>query len=563
MLVDRPKVVIIANNQPLSNDSHIRQRVRTEERWSERQSSRFPDLDLLAIQKEVHKSTLKLVLYLDDHYMDVLDLMNFCRNGLHTPKLTPDNVSQYYSLANSVTLNGIYLYQHLLKQGYDPILIQNYATCNLEDILRQRPLAVCISSNFIFMDDIKEIAGHVKAYDPEIPVIAGGMLVKRLLDPGENLSPQALRFFSSFRGKVDTFVVEAQGEQTLVELLLTLRNGSDQSKVNNLAFYGKASNLAFTPRQEEHLHMDHTAIAWDDIPKGYLRKTLPVTNSRGCFYRCRFCTYHWLFPEVHYKSLEVLKEELRRIQALGFVKHVRFTDDNFTAKRGRFKAVLEMMVREHFDFGWSAYARASALTPELVKLMKASRCEFVDLGLESGSQVILNNMDKRLNREQALHAIKMLTDQGIYSRGSFIIGYPGETKETFLETIEFVNESGLPYYSPYLFSYSKRSLVHQERDRFSLRGIGRVWRHETMDAVEASQLMSQMITRIPRGFTDGWANIEEIYRLLRGEGFPPEKILALFRLKRELQLSTKKLDSVKPLSPEINGLLQDLKALIN
>ncbi|MGD9041830.1 MAG: radical SAM protein [Desulfobacteraceae bacterium] len=563
MMVDRPKVVIVAANQALSNDIQIRRRMRNEETWAERQSHRFPDLDLLSIQKGVHQNMLRLVLHLNGYYMDLFDLMNFSQNGHRLPELTPENVNQYYSLANSVTLNGIYLYQHLLKAGYDPIVIQNYATANLPDILQEKPLAVCISSNFMFMDDIGEVAAHVKACAHEIPVIAGGMLVKRLLDPGESLSPQALRSFSAFHGKVDAFVVEAQGEQSLVELLQAYRCGNGLEGVPNLAFYDKRGEMRFTPRQTETLPMDHTAIAWDEIPKDYLRNTLPVSNSRGCFYRCRFCTYHWLFPKVHYKSLGVLKEELRRIQGLGFVKHVRFTDDNFTAKKERFKDVLEMMIEEDFDFGWSSYARASALSPELVGLMKASGCEFVDLGIESGSQVILDHMDKRLNREQALQAIKMLNDHGIYSRGSFIIGYPGETEETFSDTIEFINESALPYYSPYLFSYSKRSLVHEEAGRFGLRGIGRAWRHDTMDAVEASRLMSQMPIRIPKGFADGLANIEEIYRLLRGKEYAPETIWEIFRLKRELQLSGKKSPLAKPFSLEMIKILQDLKALIN
>jgi radical SAM superfamily enzyme YgiQ (UPF0313 family) len=157
----------------------------------------------------------------------------------------------------------------------------------------------------------------------------------------------------------------------------------------------------------------------------------------------------------------------------------------------------------------------------------------------------------------------MLNDHGIYSRGSFIIGYPGETEKTFSDTIKFINESSLPYYSPYLFSYSKRSLVNEEADRFGLRGIGRAWRHDTMDAVEASHLMSQMLTRVPNGFTDGLANIEEIYRLLRGKGYSPDNIWEIFRLKRELQLSSKGLPSDKPFSPEVIKLLEEVKALTN
>jgi len=308
--------------------------------------------------------------------------------------------------------------------------------------------------------------------------------------------------------------------------------------------------------------MDDTTITWNRVPREYLRKTLPVNTSRGCSYRCRFCTYHWLFPEVHFKSLDVLREELLQLKELEFVKHIRFTDDNFTANRTRLKSVLNMMIEEELDFTWSSFARASALTPDLVKLMKRSGCEFVDMGIESGSQIILDNMNKRLKREQSFDAIRMLNDHGIYGRGSFIIGYPGETQKTFSETIDLINSSGLPYYHPYLFYYSRNTLIHKERDRFGLEGLGLAWRHDTMDAVEASHLMSQMIPQIDEGFTDGQTYIEEIYKLLKGDGYSPQEILELFRLKRELQLTLPGSDSVPPFSQETEQIFKQLEVVI-
>ena len=557
-----PKVIIIAQNQPLDNDAYLRRKLADAEERAERQSARFPDLDLLTIQKGVHRNIRDSLLFLDDRYMDLLDLMNFIKGGRRIPEITPENVTEHYSLANTVTLNGIYLYQYLLEHGYDPIIVQNYAIVNLPDLLGEDPLAVCISSNFIFMNDIREMAGEIKQLAPHVPVIAGGMLVKKVLNAGEGFSKRTLGFMSGFHGNVDAFVVEAKGEQTLVNLLEALKRGRDLSVVPNLAYFDKPGQMVFTPRQEEETQMDQMAISWNEIPREYLRSTIPVNSSRGCFYRCRFCTYHWLFPEVHYKSIDVLQEELKQIDDLGLVKHVRFTDDNFTANKTRIKAVLEMMIRAQFDFTWSSFARASALSPDLVELMKRSGCEFVDLGLESGSQTILDNMDKRLKKEQSFEAIRMLNDYGIISRGSFIIGYPGETADTFSETIEFINESGLPYYHPYLFYYTGNTLVHQEREALGLKGLGLAWRHDTMDSVEASRLMSHMLERLDRSFTDGQAYVEEIYKLLRGEGYSPKKIKELFRLKRGLQLSIKNSRANEPFSQEVNQILASLEALI-
>ncbi|MCP4669246.1 MAG: radical SAM protein, partial [Deltaproteobacteria bacterium] len=419
---------------------------------AERLSARFPGLDVPAIQKGVHRNIKKLVLSLDGRYLDLLDLMNFTKNRGQSPVLSPENVHKHYSLSDNITLNGIYLHQYLSEQGYDPVVVQNYALANLPGLLEERPLAVCISTNFIFWDDVKDMAARIKDLDPQVPVIAGGMLVKRLLDPGENLGHKTSNSLARFFGNVDVFVVEAQGEQTLAKVLGALKQGGDLEGIPNLGLFDKAGNLRFTPRQAEDLPMDRTAIAWDRIPRPYLRKTLAVNTSRGCYYRCRFCTFHWLFPQVQYKSLDVLKQELGLINGLGFVEHVRFTDDNFTARKERLKQVLGMMVREKFDFTWSSYARASALTPELVKLMKDAGCEFVYMGIESGSQKILDNMDKKQTRDQAMAAIRMLNDHGIYCRGSFIVGYPGETRETFLETVDLINKSGLPYYTPYIYS---------------------------------------------------------------------------------------------------------------
>ena len=194
--------------------------------------------------------------------------------------------------------------------------------------------------------------------------------------------------------------------------------------------------------------------------------------------------------------------------------------------------------------------------------MKRSGCEFVDLGLESGSQTILDNMDKRLTCKQSFNAIQMLNDHGIVSRGSFIVGYPGETADTFSETIDFINESGLPYYHPYLFYYTANTLVHQEREALGLKGLGLAWRHNTMDSVEASRLMSQMPERIDKSFTDGQAYVEEIYKLLRGKGYHPEEINTLFRLKRRLQLAIKRSYVKGQSSNEIEGILSDLEVVV-
>lgn len=531
------RVAIIAMDQPLDSDAQLRGKMVNVEKRSERQSSRFPELDLHRIQKEVNRNLLKLPLLFKGKYMGLPDLMNYIRNGRQFPLVTPENASHHYLFANGFSLNGVYLYQYLSNEGYDPRVIQNYSLAHLPDIINEKPLAICISSTFLYLDDIRSMAHEIKALDPSIPVIVGGILVKKIMDDGANLAPQTLKWLSGFADTVDAFVVETHGEQTLVKVLGALARGRDLGKIPNLGLFDEAGKIFFTPRQEEGFQIDTTAIAWDRIPKSYLRNTLSVMTSQGCHYRCRFCTYHRWFPKVLYKSLDTLKDELRRVRDLGFVRHLRFADDNFTANAGRLKTVMEMMIRENFDFTWSAFARASAVTPEVVRLMKASGCAFINMGLESGSPDILKNMDKRLDPGRAMGAVHLLEEQGIATLGGVIVGYPGETRDTFEETMDFIQKSGLTYYHPYLFYYSKSMLVHKERDRFGLKGVGWTWRHDTMDSMEASRLMAGMIPRLDRSFTDGQQKTWETFKLLMGEGYSPAEIYDLHRLKRDLQVA--------------------------
>jgi radical SAM superfamily enzyme YgiQ (UPF0313 family) len=241
------------------------------------------------------------------------------------------------------------------------------------------------------------------------------------------------------------------------------------------------------------------------------------------------------------------------------VKHLRFADDNFTANPRRLRAVLKMMIDERFDITWSAFARANTITPDVVPLMRDSGCKFINMGIESGSRSILRNMDKSLDPDQALQAVRLLKEHGIYSLGGFIIGYPGETRKTFSETIDLINKSGLNYYHPYLFYYSKEMLVHRDREKLQFEGVGWAWRHKTMDSATASRLMTKMIGLLDHAFTDGQQKTWETFKLLLGEGYSPEEIYKLHRLKRDLQVAIEGSESNRTPSPAVETILQEME----
>jgi len=555
------RVIIIATDYPTNYDKYFRNRLDNLMKRAIRHKDRFHSIDLPELQAKVNQNISRLQTKIEGRYAGLLDVMNYVHSDRYMPDITPYNARHYLTHAEMITLNGIYLYHYLLHHGFEPHIIQNFSLADLQAELTPIPLAVCISSNFIYLDEIADMAGEIKTIDRDIPVIAGGLLVKKVLNEGQGVSTQTMEWLRSFHGKLDQFIVEFRGEETLVRSLKTLQSGGDITHVPNVAVYDRDGILNFTRREIEPLDMDASCVDWKEIPDRYLRKTVPVTTSRGCSFRCKFCTCWKLCPQVHYKSIDALKHELIQIQEKGFVKHVRFTDDNFGANRNRLKKVLRMILDQGFTFTWSTYVRAGSLTPETVPMMREAGCEFVNMGIESGSQIILDNMDKRLDREQVIDAIKLLNANGIYGEGGFILGFPGETMKTFEDTLDLVNRSRLPFFQPNLFYFSKEMGIDADQEKFGLTGLALTWKHDTMDSGQASGLMVEMAEKVEHGYHEPQVSVWETFRLLRGQGYTPTSIYKLLGLKRDLRASLKNGDGQPPFSDTVEQILDKFKTL--
>jgi len=540
------RVVIIATDYPTNYDKYFRNRLDNLMKRAIRHKDRFHKIDLPELQARVNQNISRLQTKIEGRYTGLLDVMNYVHFDRHMPEITPYNAHYYLTHAEMITLNGIYLYQYLLHHGFEPYIIQNFSLADLQAELNPIPLAVCISSNFIYLDEIADMAGKIKTVDSDIPVIAGGLLVKQ--DNTERMVRWA-----------QEKMVHLEKEELCGFIF---KSKSPTSGMERIKVYNKDGILNFTRREIEPLDMDGSCVDWKEIPDRYLRKTVPVTTSRGCSFRCKFCTCWKLCPQVHYKSIDALKHELIQIQEKGFVKHVRFTDDNFGANRNRLKKVLRMILDQGFTFTWSTYVRAGSLTPETVPMMREAGCEFVNMGIESGSQIILDNMDKRLDREQVIDAIKLLNANGIYGEGGFILGFPGETMKTFEDTLDLVNRSRLPFFQPNLFYFSKEMGIAADQEKFGLTGLALTWKHDTMDSAQASSLMVEMAEKVEHGYHEPQVSVWETFRLLRGQGYTPKSIYKLLGLKRDLRASLKNGDGQPPFSDTVEQILDKLKTLV-
>lgn len=247
------------------------------------------------------------------------------------------------------------------------------------------------------------------------------------------------------------FVLIGEAEQTLPELVSMISSGGDNyTSVAGVAFM-QQGNVIKTVRRAVMRDLDSLPLpAWDlanmqpyremwKQSSGYFSMNMGTT--RGCPFKCNWCAkpiygnrYNSRSPEKVIEELKILKEEFS-------FDHIWFCDDIFGLKPGWVKQFADLVQQEQLPLRFKIQSRADLLVQEdYVADLARAGCDNVWMGAESGSQRILDAMDKGTTIEQIYTATRLLQQHGI--RPSFFIqfGYPGETRQDIQKTIRMINE---------------------------------------------------------------------------------------------------------------------------
>ncbi|MFH0798397.1 MAG: radical SAM protein [Candidatus Woesearchaeota archaeon] len=292
-----------------------------------------------------------------------------------------------------------------------------------------------------------EIMRIAKEANPNCVTVLGGDHISALPEETMKEFPQ-----------ID-FGVVGEGEITFLELLEQLEKKKDFSSVNGLIFR-KKNNLVMNKQRQMITDLDTLPIPAYDILK--MDKYLPPAHHaafigkgvqlspftiffslRGCPYNCKYCASKVMWEKkVRYRSVEKTMEEIDYLIKNYNIKCLEFNDENFIINKPRMFKLLEELKKRKEQHGlyWNCLTRVDSVDEESLTKMKEAGCYFVRFGVESGNQQILNAMDKGITIEQVKKAFKMINKVGIANSASFIIGYPGETKETFEETLNLAKE---------------------------------------------------------------------------------------------------------------------------
>lgn len=165
------------------------------------------------------------------------------------------------------------------------------------------------------------------------------------------------------------------------------------------------------------------------------REFATVLTDFGCPYHCSFCVMASL--GYRYRSAANVMEELRYLKKLG-MRELFFIDQSFGVRRDKALDLCEAMVKERLGFGWVCYSRVDLIDRELLVAMKRAGCHTIIFGVESASSMILERYQKGYTRQDILATFRMCRLNGIRTVATFILGLPEETRQTALETIDFL-----------------------------------------------------------------------------------------------------------------------------
>jgi len=206
-----------------------------------------------------------------------------------------------------------------------------------------------------------------------------------------------------------------------------------------------------------------------------LEKFCTMQTSRGCPYTCIYCDIPALTDgKWRFRSPEHVLGEMKQLNEMGY-RSIYLTDDHFLLKRDRITRICQNIIDHKLQFKWGCEGRVDSVAVDQLPIMGRANCNFLAFGVESGTQKILDRLDKRQTLPQIEHAVSEAKKHGIErAHGFFLVGSPGETVEDILESFRFCARLKLDTFgfnrlcvyrgTPLWKEYLQRGIIDDERD---------------------------------------------------------------------------------------------------
>jgi len=309
----------------------------------------------------------------------------------------------------------------------------------IKDIKTFKSDVIVVDSNFSSLSNDINVAASLKEHTGASTVLVGpptSQFPEQILQ-NDGIDMTA-RFEYDFTLKEITETIEEGNNLKAVKGISYKENGKIVHNPNReFTTSEDLDNMPFVSRvYNEHLNIKDYFLSQSLYPE------VQIFAGRGCPHKCTFCSWPVTLMGRKYRarSAENIADEFEWVKRnLPEVKEIFIEDDTFTIKKKLVREVCKELKRRKVDITWSCNARAD-LDYETMKAMKEAGCRLLIVGYESGSDEILKNIKKGVTTEQMKKFTEDVKKARLMIHGDFIVGLPGETRETANKTVEFIKE---------------------------------------------------------------------------------------------------------------------------
>ena len=339
-----------------------------------------------------------------------------------------------------------YVTATLKERGY----IYDCIDLHTEEIMRRKPFdfweriqefdlasydVVAFGGVFLKFEDLQYLSSRIRENHSHIFQTVGGNMA--------TMTPDVVLE----RTQVDCICLY-EGEETIIDLIQTLEKGSDWRDVKSIKYRDENGALVSSPSRPklsaEKVPRLPDRESWDfDL----IRKAYPVGSpgrysavvfaSRGCPFTCTFCK-PLTGKEIRTREIESIINEIKYLKERWNVQYVRFFDEVFIGSKFRIRALCEAMIEENLNIFWWCQTQVRLIDEDLLKVMKKAGCIEIAYGVESGSDVMLEDMKKGIDVGVIRDVLKATDRANIRISLNLLAGTPAETVDTLRETRDFL-----------------------------------------------------------------------------------------------------------------------------
>jgi anaerobic magnesium-protoporphyrin IX monomethyl ester cyclase len=286
-------------------------------------------------------------------------------------------------------------------------------------------------------NEVISLFDRIKGIKNDVPVCLGGPYVTTIQD-------------QIFQKTPAEYAVYGEGEITFSELIHALKGNIELKDIRGLMYRNMSGEYIKNGPRELIENLDSLPFPAYDLFKMERYPLHRLVTSRGCPYACSWCNSSSIWSATWRKrsAANVYTEIEFLIENYG-KKTFGFNDNSFNIDEKHVEEFCDLLIRNRTGILWSTPVRVEKISPELAARMKLAGCYNVSVGIESANDRILFNMGKKVTIEKLTRGIRAFKEAGIEVLGQFVIGSPGDTLATIMESVEYAKNSALDYINFY------------------------------------------------------------------------------------------------------------------